>query len=465
MDVFNVSNSWTEVKVDDPAHLYRIKSFLAYNVKNFQTGRIYPRSFLTPKHNKLGMFMTGLLPSVLTHIKKHTDSKAITVNDNRIDPVSDSKAILRLADKTLFDYQGEAVKAFLKAKRGVLRLPTGSGKTLTSIAIFKSLNIPTLWITHRTNLMHQTGDAFIEAIPELRQRMGYIGEGEYNPAFLTIATTQSIHAALKSRPAQTKQLLNKFKLLVIDEAHRMKAKSFFETALLCQQAYYRLALTATPFMRSDASENMTLVGTTGNIFYEVTPKYLMDRGLLSQPLFKFITVNSEPVMAKSRDWNAIYNLGIVENRIRNKLIASAAQQLCKLNRKPLIITQRLNHISLIKQQTDELGLNFIVVSGKDCSETRTTIINYLRNGKIDGIICSSIFDEGLDAKEINAVVLAGGGKSAPLLYQRVGRSTRARAEGDSSIIIDFIDIQHPTLRHHSMMRYDIVKNQEGYKIL
>lgn len=89
----------------------------------------------------------------------------------------------------------------------------------------------------------------------------------------------------------------------------------------------------------------------------------------------------------------------------------------------------------------------------------------MADGHIQAIIATNIFDEGIDVKEIDSVVLAAGNKSAPALFQRTGRAIRKKAEENYAVIIDFIDRTHKKLLEHSSARYGIVTNEPGFVVL
>jgi superfamily II DNA or RNA helicase len=81
----------------------------------------------------------------------------------------------------LFEHQREAVSNLRKrfrreafATRGLVVMPTGSGKTRTAVHWLLddivAAGHKVLWVTHRTELMDQTARAFIAAAPLLARR-------------------------------------------------------------------------------------------------------------------------------------------------------------------------------------------------------------------------------------------------------------------------------------------------------
>jgi superfamily II DNA or RNA helicase len=105
------------------------------------------------------------------------------------------------------------------------------------------------------------------------------------------------------------------------------------------------------------------------------------------------------------------------------------------------------------------------LDGDNTQGEREKALKLLSRDKLDCVIATNIFDEGVDVEDIGAVILAGGTKSAPALYQRSGRAMRKKEESNVAIIIDFFDHHHPKLLEHSERRYELIKGQPGFTII
>ncbi|MCP6744714.1 ATP-dependent helicase, partial [Klebsiella pneumoniae] len=84
-----------------------------------------------------------------------------------------------------------------------------------------------------------------------------------------------------------KRFLSSVSLLILEEAHESSGSNFYDIARLCINADYRLALTATPFMKASTETNMRLMAVAGRIEIKVTEKYLIERGILAKPYFVY----------------------------------------------------------------------------------------------------------------------------------------------------------------------------------
>jgi superfamily II DNA or RNA helicase len=464
----------THVEVPDSL-AQSIYDALAYKVKGSEHaaryaskkwGRHYEwdgiKSFFDKKNK---YFLTGLLGVVVKALR----DKGIPVEvvDGRQRPLPSPYASdFSLKGIELRDYQERVIDDFLGAKRGVARLATGAGKTEIAIALTKHLGLPTLFLTHRINLLTQTARRYVARCPELKNHIGVLGGGLNEPKRVTIATVQTLFAMIKKHPKPMAEFLSQFQFLVVDEAHRSGAKQFYVPASLCRNAYYRLALTATPFMGGDAESDMYLMGITADVISRVSNGELIERGILAKPLFKFFTV-TEPDLSRFHDWRDVYERGIMFNASRNMLVASQTKKLTDMGKKTLVIVRECAHGELLTGLIKEQGVRTLYCDGRHSGSEREGALDALRKDRIDCIVATNIFDEGIDVHDINAIVLAAGTKSAPALFQRTGRAIRKKSEavGNYAIIIDFIDDTHRILRDHSTLRYEMVKNEPGFTIL
>jgi superfamily II DNA or RNA helicase len=138
--------------------------------------------------------------------------------------------------KEPFPHQTEALKAWWEAGgRGVVVLPTGTGKThLANLAIERAAR-PTLVITPTIDLMNQWYD---ELSLSFGVNVGLLGGGYYDIQALTITTYDSAYLNMD-------RLGNRFGFIVFDECHHLPGPTY-GLAATCSIAPFRLGLTATP---------------------------------------------------------------------------------------------------------------------------------------------------------------------------------------------------------------------------
>ncbi len=158
----------------------------------------------------------------------------------------------RWAEPLLRPYQDDAIWAWHRAgQRGVVVLPTGSGKTRLALAAMARAGSPALAFVPTRVLLDQW---LREICASYCDPVGYLGDGERRLEAVTVATFESAWR-------QMERIGDRFGLLVVDEVHHFGDGRRDEALELCT-APSRLGLTATP-PRSPSSERLgDLVGST-----------------------------------------------------------------------------------------------------------------------------------------------------------------------------------------------------------
>ena len=161
------------------------------------------------------------------------------------------------AERTPRPYQLEAVEKWTQAgRRGVVVMPTGTGKTFAAFLCIEKVSRPTLIVTPKIDLMIQWAR---ELEASFGVEAGMVGAGvfEYRP--LTVTTYDSAYIHLE-------KWANRYGLVIFDECHHLPGPTYSEAAI-AGLAPFRLGLTATP-ERSDGAEDM-LPGLIGPVVYRL----------------------------------------------------------------------------------------------------------------------------------------------------------------------------------------------------
>ena len=144
---------------------------------------------------------------------------------------------LRLAEaRAPRDYQAEAVSAWERhARRGVVVLPTGAGKSLVARLAILRTRRPALIVVPTLDLVEQWARQLEAAFGSA---VGILGGGERTLAALTVSTYDSAVLTMEFHG-------NRFGLLIVDECHHLPGAATQHLARMCI-APFRLGLTATP---------------------------------------------------------------------------------------------------------------------------------------------------------------------------------------------------------------------------
>jgi superfamily II DNA or RNA helicase len=363
------------------------------------------------------------------------------------------------ADPWLYDFQQEAVDAAITRTRGILDVPTGGGKTEIAVGLAMRLGMTnTLFIAPEADLMHNAARRWekrtgIEA--------GRIGDGWMDPRDgFTAATFQTL-AKRMDKDAKLRAYLDTVGAMTIDEVHTLPADSFYRVAQSVP-AYWRIGVSGTPLARGDR-RSLFSIAATGSIIYRVSTQLLIDRGFISRPHIRMVTHLQS---GSAATWQKGEKENIVESKSRNALVTRLAQAAPK----PGLVFVRLKKHG--RELTDLLraaGLRVEFVWGEKKTSQRDAAVERLRNGDLDVIVCSVVFQTGTDIPEVRSMVIACGGKSEIATLQRIGRGMRIVKDASGSTIkdefyvFDVMDIEPKKDAGHTGNRWNARHSRERFK--
>lgn len=393
---------------------------------------------------KKGMFSSGLLPLILAWAKKQEID--VELDDQRIVPKAGTTFVNKLNTYTLRDYQEEAVKAAIKEHRGIIKVPTGGGKTLIAASIIQTLKLDTLFIVERINLATQTKQRWVEQYGLDENDIGIVGGSfEESDKKVVITTIQSVHKLTD---------LDRFDVVILDEMHHAKAQSYISFLKNMDKCYYRFGLSGTPF-GGDPVEDMYRVAQFGPIIYELKTQTLIDEGVLSKPTIRMIEI-SKPNVDYMSPYLAQYKEAVANNRYRNFIICKFARE---LKGKTLILFKLIEHGTNLRERLPQA----LYIDGNTPAMTRDYMLNEFYHMDRGIMLASTVVDEGIDFSSMENLIVAGGEKSAIKGIQRLGRGLRAKEKGDTVNVIDFYDDTCSTLLKHSRKRMKLYK-EEGHTV-
>jgi len=156
-----------------------------------------------------------------------------------------------LTEKTPRDYQEEALQAWEAAnRRGLVVLPTGSGKTFVAELCIAACKRSTLVVAPTIDLVNQWHRVLSEAFG---QPIGMLGGGQHDIQPLTVSTYDSAYLHMD-------RYGNRFGLVIFDEVHHLPSGAYAQAAEMCS-APFRLGLSATPERQDELHKDLTyLVG-------------------------------------------------------------------------------------------------------------------------------------------------------------------------------------------------------------
>lgn len=365
-----------------------------------------------------------------------------------------------------YDYQGQVVEKLLRHGQIIAQVATGGGKSRIAKLCHARIGRPTLFLTTRGILMHQMRDAFVR---DMGARVGVYGDDQWsaNPARMNVGMVQTFMARLKDgdpRRDETIALLAGFEFVILEEAHEASGNSYYEIMRHCRNAHYRLALTATPFMKESEEANMRLQASSGPIAIKVTERLLIDRGILATPYFKYIPVPPPAGLYKSTPWQKAYELGVVKCPNRNGAIVREVATAVEHGLSAMVLVQQTEHGHILSSLLTAAGVRCNFIKGAHSQKEREAAILALKERRIDALIGSTILDVGVDVPAVGLVAIASGGKAEVALRQRIGRGLREKRDGGPNVafIVDFTDSLNNHLRGHALQRRAIIEATDGF---
>ena len=355
----------------------------------------------------------------------------------------DSVIVYDGEDVPLYDYQKTAVQEMIKAKYGILKSTTGSGKTQMGIALIKRLRRRALWLCHTADLLNQSRDRALQYMG--KDLVGTITEGKVNVGVgVTFATVQTM------ANLELQQYLDYWDVIIVDECHRVSssATSFtrYEKVLNHLSARHKYGLTATPD-RSDGLIKATYA-LIGKVAYEVPESAVADK--VMKVAVRRIETGIQMDEEKCLNYDGTINyVKLIEylttDSRRNFKIASMIAD--NKGHSCLILSDRLAQLQdIMELLPHEIQEESVFINGKMQSKKakayRENAIEDMRTGKKKYLFASySLAKEGLDVPCLDRLFLASPAKFSSVITQAVGRIRRTAEGKVTPIVLDFVDEQ------------------------
>ena len=361
------------------------------------------------------------------------------------------------SEVSLRSYQEAALSAWeLGHRRGVIALPTGSGKTRVALAAVKRTRLGALCLVPTRVLL----DQWLREIGAVyRGAVGCYGDGVRRLAPLTVATYESAYRHMR-------ELGDRFELLIVDEAHHFGG-GFRDEALEMSVAHARLGLTATPPRGgAPAARLAELVGPTvfelavGDLAggflasFDAITLYLdlcpEERAAYSSLSAVFTSAYAEfRRVAPEAGWTDFARAAATTADGRRALAAwRQARRLLAFTRAKRRALQALlgRHrcarvlVFTADNETAYAIARAHLVMPLTCDigrAERDDILDRFRRGEIRTLVSARVLNEGIDVPDADVAVVVGGALGEREHVQRVGRLLRP-GEGKRAVVYELV---------------------------
>jgi hypothetical protein len=213
----------------------------------------------------------------------------------------------------------------------------------------------------------------------------------------------------------------------------------------------------------DQRDDILIDACFGKVISDINASLLIKKGYLVKPMIRFYSISNKRGTLKA-NYNNIYKEAIVENAERNKVISTAAQAFEREGRKILILCKQIAHGKIL----EKLIPGSIFLHGEHSGKKRKLHLDRMREGGEGITIASTIFDEGVDCRPLDTLILAGSGKSSTRALQRIGRVIRPYTYPDGrvkdrAVILDFMD-RCKYMEGHSKKRLKMYKSEPEFDV-
>lgn len=466
----------------DSQTLSRLDDELSYKVEEAHFSNMPYDARVRLFNKKKQLFNVGLLNRVKL-LFDHLEVGYLVQDYREYPDLNPTRFVVRANGVEFRPYQIRAQDNAIAEKCGVIELPTGGGKTYTIAGLIARIGAtPTIFYVPKNELLYQTKEAYQKFFDA---PIGILGDSQVDLQEITVATVQTVYAALKkareirirdekvqefNRLSRKRQLthaesvkleelvqdqekrsldqrtitileyLSQAQMFVMDECHHVPANSIQEICYFHKQANYRYGTSATPF-REDG-EDLKIEGALGHKVIQVTPKELIDQGYLVPPkifLYRVLPSVKTSDLAKIT-FPAIYKANIVEHDSRNDKVLKCALKFEEWDLTTMVLVNHIAHGQELLRTFRDAGLHCHFIKGEMNNVKRRELIEQLKKKELMTLICTSqIGGEGLDIPSLDAIINAGGGKSAIQTIQRSGRVLRPSPGKTEGYIIDFLD--------------------------
>lgn len=353
-------------------------------------------------------------------------------------------------------FQKSMVETFLKTGRGVLKAPTGVGKTGLGMYLIASIDEleNVLWLSHTKDLMYNAGEEAEKWFG--KHNVGYCGDGKLQLGkFFTTATRQTFKEHVDEWGTS-------YDMVILDEVHHLSelprtdkyGKEYGEYGQIFSKIYAPIRAGITATYPDQESAKFAIEGLIGPLLEEFTINQAREEGYMAKPTIKIKKVTHSNKVQDLRDYQKVYEWGVVRRLERNKIIVDILKEHQKKNESVLIMVTKIVHGQLLEKLCKTHGIKIEFVYSVTDSQSRD-LIKHLLNDKQTNVICTDVWKEGINIPELNVVINASGGKSDLKTLQVIGRGLRKTNKKSELIIYDFFDSSHRYLIEHFGHRFSL----------
>lgn len=336
--------------------------------------------------------------------------------------------------------QAEALEEIAKVResgesKALVVSATGTGKTILAALDVKAVNPKrVLFVVHREQILDRAIEEFSSVLNLTSFDIGkFVGARKELDRRFVFATVQSLGTLDKLQQIPR----DYFDYILVDEVHRAGA-TMHQNIIGYFEPDFMLGITATP-ERTDDFNVYSLFDF--NVPYEIRLQKALEEDMLTPFHYYGVTdfeYDGEVISDASKLstlvapdrvnhlLKAVETYGHVGESIRGLMFCSRKDEAIELSS---LLNQREVHGIRLRTRT---------LTGDDPVPVREEVVSQLEAGELDYIITVDVFNEGIDIRTVNQVVMLRQTQSSIIFTQQLGRGLRKAAGKSHLIVIDFI---------------------------
>jgi len=339
-------------------------------------------------------------------------------------------------------YQAKAALAALERSKGLIVMPTGSGKSHVITEIVNALSYPTLILQPSKEILEQNFDKAQKAgLDDVQIFSASMGQKDIGRA--TYATIGSV--------INRKEAFYHFRNLIIDEAHLVNAEGgMYEELIARLGPEVLVGLTATPYRLHQGGYSASirmLTRTRPKIFKEFLHisqcDELAQKGFLVRPEYKVSQSGNKNILIVNSSGSEYTEESVIAyNESIDILdrIMLAVEDAQKSGRKHIAIyLPTIAESQLVKEKLIRHGFSTELVSSKTPKKQRVAILAEFKAGNIYAIVNVKVLALGFDFPKLDTVICARPTMSLTLWYQLLGRAVRPHPNKPGAVVYDLVD--------------------------
>lgn len=316
--------------------------------------------------------------------------------------------------------------------KALLISATGTGKTYASAFALQDQNPKkALFLVHREQIAKQALQSYRNVFGDTKTFGLLSGNSKDINVDYLFATMQT----MSKKEVYSSFAPDTFDTIIIDEAHRIGAKSYQEIMEYFKPKFW-LGMSASPERTDDFD---VYAAFDHNIAYEIRLQQTLEENLLCP--FHYFGITDFLTDGNETDFTN-FNYLTSNQRVDYIIKQTNYYGYSGERVKGLMFCSSKKEAAALSERLNLRGYRTLALSGEDSQEKREDAIDRLvsdtRSDYLQYILTVDIFNEGVNIPEINQVVLLRPTQSPIVFVQQLGRGLRKSQDKEYVVILDFI---------------------------